>query len=97
MSKRGSAILSAYQAQLEAERLAQHVTQRCCWCPKWIVTGTLAETRELHRAHRAKHHPEARERKHKQRPGSINISGKTVGDNIQKVRAQGGATWDGAA
>lgn len=93
MSRRGSAVLTAYQARLEADRLAQHVTQRCAWCPDWHTTGTLAETRETARAHRLERHPEARERKHKQRPGQLTTGKRPVGANIENARSQGAAGW----
>lgn len=97
--KRGRDILDIHDAWNAAMRLNQDVTVRCGLCDQFLETGTLYMVRRNHQAHRAKHHPEIRERKHKQkgRRGQVSLSNKTVGENIAGARAQGAATWDGAA
>lgn len=95
--KRGTAVLKEYSARLAEERLDQHVTQRCQWCPEWETTGTLRETRQRFAEHRAKKHPEARQSRRVNRYGSVPmVTKKTIDENIRNARAQGGATWDGS-
>lgn len=69
-------------------------TARCAWCPDWTATGTLAETNEKARQHRAKKHPEVTTKKRTKRRRTMpQISDKTVEQNIAAVRVQGGAIW----
>ena len=97
--KRGRDIHQAYEERILSERLSQHNTTRCQWCPDIVFEGTVAETRDLYAAHRLEHHPEAKPRKHKKHivPMRTLLSGKTLDDNIANARVEGAATWDGAA
>jgi len=97
--RRGSVILQAYADRIEAERLAQNNVGRCAWCPDVVFEGTVEHTRAELLAHRLKHHPEAKPRKHTKRivPMRTLLSGKTLDDNIANARVEGAATWDGAA
>lgn len=76
------------------QALARPTTARCAWCPDWIATGTLAETNEKSRKHRAETHPNLEQkRRTKRRRTTPQISEKTVDENIAAVRVQGGAIW----
>ena len=90
---RGNVILRAAHDQHTAERLEQHVVERCCFCD-WTLEGTLAQTRAAHLEHRQTEHPDVQpKRQHKpRRKGQINL-GKTIDENIAGVREQGGAGW----
>jgi len=46
------------QDQLEANANAQPMKVYCSLCPKWEVSGTVAETRAASEKHRAEEHPE---------------------------------------
>ncbi len=90
--------LKEYAARIRAQRLAeQHVTGRCHLCPDWHTVGTLAETTAAHKAHRLKHHPHLRERKHKQHRIRSFVSGKTLDQNIANARLDGAHYKDDAA
>jgi len=97
--RRGSEIHAAYAERILQERLEQHNVGRCAWCPSFVVEGTLAETREALRQHRARIHPDIQPRKHVRRivPMVTLAGGKTLDENIANAREQGAATWDGAA
>ena len=87
--------LKAHLERLRQQRLAEQiVTGKCHLCPGWTTTGTLAETTAAHREHRQQHHPELRERKHKQHRIRSFVSAKTLDENIANARANGanGAT-----
>ncbi len=92
--KRGTALVQAAQDRYAAERLEQHVTERCYFCDDWHLEGTLAETRAAHLEHRQTHHPDVQPKRQlkPRRKGQINL-GKTIDENIAGVRVQGGAGW----
>jgi hypothetical protein len=89
--------LDQYAARIEAERLAQPATGGCLWCPDFRPTGTLEQTRQACADHRAEHHPDAKSTRRKQRVMPMHHGSRPVGENIANARAQGAATWDGAA
>jgi hypothetical protein len=97
--KRGSDIHEAYRQRILADRMAQHNTGGCIWCPDFKPQGTLAETSAACLAHRLEHHPHVKPRKHERRivPMVTLAGGKTLDENIANAREQGAATWDGAA
>lgn len=90
---RGKAIIDAAQERVDAEKLAQHLIERCVFCD-WHLAGTLAETRQAHLEHRQTHHPDVQPKRQlkPRRKGQINL-GKTIDENIAGVRVQGGAGW----
>ena len=91
---RGTVIIQAAQDRLDAERLEQHVVERCYFCDAWHLEGTLAETRAAYLAHRTEQHPDVQPRRQfkPRRKGQINL-GKSIDENIAGVRGQGGAGW----
>jgi len=98
--KRGNAIHRAYAERLQAERLSQHATGGCAWCPDFRPVGTVEETRAASLKHRKKHHPETLElAKPKQRrrlqPMTTLVSNKTLDENVANARTQGASTWAG--
>src|SRR5574337_949577 len=95
--RRGSEILDAYHERVMDEKLSQVVTVQCAWCPDWTAHGTLRETNEAARQHRADHHPHIRPAKHRKRhrPGKLTFAKTSLDDNIAAAREQGAATWEG--
>jgi bacterioferritin-associated ferredoxin len=95
MTRRGKDIIAAYDQRLREMKDALPVLTRCANC-SWTLEGTLADTRDAHRAHRLTRHPELvvrpRKRPHARAlvPTTSNIDA-----NIAKARSQGAATWDG--
>lgn len=96
--RRGSEILAAYQQRVQDEKLAQHVMSSCALCD-WETEGTLLETSTKHAQHRAKKHPELVPKRRAKHVTTLRtpMNGKTLDQNIDNARAEGAATWDGAA
>lgn len=95
MARRGNEIQQAYQERIRAEKDAQLVTTGCMWCDVEPVTSTLAEGRLWIAAHIMEFHPE-RKVTHRfgSRRSSHRMLGKrTIEENIEAARAQGGAAW----
>lgn len=89
--------LKEFSARVRAQRLSeQHVTGRCHLC-EWTFVGTLGAASAAHKTHREQHHPQLRERKHKQHRIRSFVSGKTLDENIANARQQGAATLEGTA
>lgn len=96
MSRRGNAVLKAWEERAIVEREAIVITARCAWC-SWSLTGDVRTARDAHAAHRAAEHPDktVRERRKPHRPHRQFQSKKDLTDNIAGARAQGAAGWAG--
>lgn len=91
---RGTARMKQWEADRTTERDATQVTVRCAHCA-WSTEGNLGESRAAHQAHRAKKHPEIQPKPRRtQHRVRVVTSDKTLDDNIQAVREQGGAAWE---
>ena len=91
---RGRQALDQFLARLRDDLDAQPVLTRCAFCA-WNHTGTLAEGRAAHRAHRTKH-PQARAGK-RSTPKNHMVMGSDIHANIKATRAQGGHSFEEAA
>lgn len=91
MTKKTWAQSAAERFELEdQERLQQHATFRCAWCPDWKAEGPLAD--ELHKQHRLEVHPEIKPTKRRKR--TMKVTEKTLEETIAGTRAQGGHRWE---
>jgi hypothetical protein len=92
---RGSDILANYSARLRAENETQPVHTVCQWCgQEW--DGPLTLTRQRFATHLARHHPDVHPKPRHRRTrhnAPRSMSGKTLEQNIEGARSQGGASW----
>lgn len=67
---------------------------RCAFCPTFVREGEPETVLAAQQKHRATKHPNlTTSRRKKYRRGSIQITDKTVAENIANVRKDGGAAW----
>jgi len=91
---RQGAFTPEFQKKREDDLLSQNNTAKCALCD-WTVTGELRKTRAAFQAHRDKHHPHMvqRTRRNVRQYGDAVVSNKTIDENIENVREQGGHRW----
>lgn len=91
---RGTAFQKEYQDRLDQDRLAQPTSGGCLWCPELRFEGTLEQVKAASDAHRAEHHPKARNTVvRSKRSWNWAISKNSFGDNLARAREQGAAQW----
>lgn len=67
---------------------------RCAFCPTFMHETDTETALKLQQNHRKTKHPQlTTSRRKRYRRGSIQITEKTVAENIAGVRKQGGALW----
>lgn len=67
---------------------------RCAFCPNFVHETDTETALKLQQNHRQTVHPNVQiSRRKRYRRGSIQITDKTVAENIANVRKDGGAAW----
>jgi hypothetical protein len=70
------------------------VIVRCAFCPTFVHETDTETALKLQQNHRRTVHPTlTTSRRKKYRRGAMQISDKTVSENIANVRKDGGAAW----